>query len=196
LIGAAAVLSGCGTVSHVTPAPGASLDLQKYDRAIVRDFADDVTGKAKAGELQRKKAEMAVSTRSFADRIAIELGDKGGFREVTRSGEADARTLVISGRITRYEEGDTVGRMFTGVVGTCHFDAEVEVRDGATSQVLATQKIDANSWPLGGDIAAVQSTESFMRSAAKKLAADINTARQTGKFPGDKRAEAGMLAQY
>ena len=55
LVGAAAFLSGCGTVSHVTPAPGASLDVQKYDRAVVRDFTDDVTGKAKAGELQRKE---------------------------------------------------------------------------------------------------------------------------------------------
>jgi hypothetical protein len=188
-----AILTGCGTVSHVTPASGATSDLKKYDRVLVLDFADGVSDKGDSAAHQRKRLELALATKSFPDEIAIELQSQGVFREVTRSGQPDAHTLVISGTVTRYAEGDAMGRMFVGLgVGSSYFDATVQLKDGAESSVLATQKVDKNSFVFGGGIAANQTPLGFMRQAAKKLATDLVAAKRTGNLPTT--GQVGSLA--
>ena len=183
-LGLGMILSGCGTVSQVTPTPGKTVDLSKYDRVLVLDFADGVTAKARPSAQVKKKAEMAVRTKSFPDWIASELGGKNVFKEVTRTGNPDPQTLVISGTITRYTEGDAVGRLMIGFgAWSSYFDATVDFKDGGTSDIIATQLVDKNSWVLGGGIAATQTPEGFMKEAAKKLAEDISIAKTTGKFP-------------
>ena len=78
-----------------------------------------------------------------------------------------------------------MGRMFVGLgVGSSYFDAAVEFKGGTESGLLATQKVDKNSFVLGGGIAANQTPLEFMRQAAKKLATDVTVAKRTGKFPG------------
>ena len=188
-----AILTGCGTVSHVTPASGATSNLQKYDRVLVLDFADGVSDQGDSAAHQRKRMEVALATKSFPDQIAIELQSQGTFREVTRTGQPDAHTLVISGTITRYAEGDALGRMFVGLgVGSSYFDATVQLKDGVESRLLATQKVDKNSFVFGGGIAANQTPLGFMRQAAKKLATDLVAAKQTGKLPTT--GQVGSLA--
>jgi hypothetical protein len=177
----------------VTPTAGSAADLRKYDRVLVLDFADGVSDKGDSAAQQRKRMELALATKSFPDQIAIELQSQGIFREVTRTGTPDAHTLVISGTVTRYAEGDAMGRMFVGLgVGSSYFDATVEFKSGTEANVLATQKVDKNSFVLGGGIAANQTPLGFMRQAAKKLATDIVAARQTGKFPTT--GQVGALA--
>jgi len=183
-VGLTMILNGCGTVSEVTPTPGKEVDIRKYDRILVLDFADGVTAQTKPSAQAKKKAEMAVRTKSFPDRIAIELGEQNVFKEVIRTGNPDSVTLVISGTITRYTEGDAIGRMLIGFgAGSSYFDATVDFKDGSTSELLATQKVDKNSWVLGGGIAATQTPDEFMQEAAKKLAENIAIAKTTGKFP-------------
>lgn len=182
--GLAIMLTGCGTVSEVTPTAGQDLDLRKYDRVLVLDFADGVTDKVKPSAQAKKRAEMAIRTKSFPDRIAIELGAKNVFKEVTRTGNPDPQTLIVSGTITRYTEGDAIGRLVIGLgAGSSYFDATVDFKDGGTSNILANQKIDKNSWVLGGGIAATQTPDEFMQEAAKVLAEDLSTAKLTGKLP-------------
>jgi len=183
-LGLGMILSGCGTVSEVTPTTGKDLDLRKYDRVLVLDFADAVTDKVKPSAQARKKAEMAIRTKSFPDRIAIELGAKNVFKEVARTGSPDSQTLIVSGTITRYTEGDAIGRLLIGLgAGSSYFDATVDFKDGTTSDILANQKIDKNSWVLGGGIAATQTPDEFMQEAAEVLAEDLSTAKLTGKLP-------------
>ena len=178
------VLVGCGTVSEVTPTTDKEVDFRKYDRVLVLDFADGVSDKTKSGAQAKKKAEMAVRTKSFPDLIAIALGEKNVFKEVARSGNPDLQTLIISGTITRYSEGDAMGRLFVGFgAGSSYFDARVVFSDGGTSNVLANQEVDKNSWVLGGGIAATQTPDEFMHEAAKILAEDLSTAKLTGKLP-------------
>jgi hypothetical protein len=189
-VGMATLLTGCGTVSHVTPVANQELKLQKYERVLVLDFADDVSGKVKSKDQEKKKAELALATRAFPDRIAVELSMKKAFREVTRSGSADDQTLVISGIITRYEEGSSVARLLVGMgAGSSYFDATVDFKDGMTTNLLGSQKVDKNSWGLGGGLAATQTPDTFMREAAKKLAEDIASLKLTGKLPEKKRPE-------
>ena len=57
------------------------------------------------------------------------------------------------------------------------FDAIVELRDGATGAVLGSMKVDKNSWPLGGMIAATQTPRTFMDGAAKKVAEEVSKRR-------------------
>src|SRR5437867_4351296 len=99
VIALAVILTGCGTVSHVTHTSGAASDLRKYDRVLVLDFADGAGDKGDSAAQQRKRMELALATRSFPDQIAIELQSQGVFREVTRTGQPDAHTLVISGTV-------------------------------------------------------------------------------------------------
>ncbi|HEV2434994.1 MAG TPA: DUF4410 domain-containing protein [Verrucomicrobiae bacterium] len=183
-LGLGMILSGCGTVSEVTPTAGKDLDLRKYDRVLVLDFADGVIDKVRPGAQAKKKAEMAIRTKSFPDRIAIALGEKNVFKEVARTGSPDSQTLIISGTITRYTEGDAIGRLLIGLgAGSSYFDATVDFKDGTTSDILANQKIDKNSWVLGGGIAATQTPDEFMQEAAEVLAEDLSTAKLTGKLP-------------
>jgi hypothetical protein len=189
--GAALIFTGCGTVSHVTPVAGKDVDLRSYERVVVMDFADGVSETAKPSLRDRKKAELAVACKAFPDRIAIELGALKAFQEVSRTGAADARTLVISGTITRYEEGSTTMRLMVGMgAGSSYFDAVVDLKDGANSEVLATQKVDKNSWGGGGAIAASQTPEEFMREGARTLAKEISSLKLTGKLPEQKAASA------
>jgi Domain of unknown function (DUF4410) len=189
--GAALGFTGCGTVSHVTPTAGKEVDLRPYERVIVTDFTDGVSETAKPSVRDRKKAELAIASKAFPDRIAIELGALKAFQEVTRTGTPDAKTLVISGTITRYEEGSSTMRLMIGMgAGSSYFDAVVDLKDGTNSEVLATQKVDKNSWGGGGALAASQTPEAFMREGAKKLAPEISSLKLTGKLPVQKQTSA------
>lgn len=183
-IGSAVLLTGCGTVSHVTPAANKEVDLKNYERVLVMDFGDAVSENAKPKDKERKATELSLATKAFADRIAVELGSKHAFREVVRTGNADEKTLIISGAITRYEEGSSTARLLVGYgAGSSYFDATVTFKDGKSSEVLASLAVDKNSWGLGGGLAATQTPDVFMREAAIRLAEDMSSLKLTGKLP-------------
>jgi hypothetical protein len=173
----AMALTGC-SVTQITPAQGKTFDVQRYERVHVEDFKDGVTAQTRTAQQAKKEVEMAIRTKSFPDRIAIELGAHNVFQEVVRTGTPDASTLVIGGTITRCDEGDVVLKMMVGMgAGTSRFDAMIEFRDGGTSELLATQQVDLSSWVGGGGIAATQTPETFMGYAARQLAFEVGSAK-------------------
>jgi hypothetical protein len=184
LLGTCLMMTGCGTVSSVMPVANSQIQWQNYQRVLVLDFKDGVTGQMNLAEQPRKKAELILACKNFPDQVAVELAAKNAFREVTRSGNPDKETLVVSGTITRYEEGSAMARLMIGLgAGSAYFDATIDFKDGGLDTPLAVQKVDKNSWGLGGGIAATQTPEGFMRGAAIKLAEDISSLKLTGKLP-------------
>jgi hypothetical protein len=106
----------------------------------------------------------------FADRIATELNKTHRFAGVSRNGKLGADTLMISGVITKYEEGSRQKRLWVGMgFGKAVVEAKVEFRDGKGMK-LGEIRVDKNTWPLGGWIAAAQGPEDLIDGAAEKIA--------------------------
>ena len=176
----ASVSAGCGSVSRVKAADRKSpLNLAIYERAVVHDFADQVSARAKAPARAAKREEMARVGRDFAQVVAAELRQRNCFRDVAYNGRSSAQTLLINGAITRHEEGSAAARLIVGMgVGSSYFDAVVEFRDAPTGRLLGTMNVDQNSWVLGGGLAAGQNPQTFMREAARKIASEIERSRR------------------
>ncbi len=155
------VLSSCGTTSTLKSASGGSItSTRTFSKVTVQDYTST------AGE------DSGAATKHFADLIAAQIRQTGGFSAVSRNAAADASTLVIDGTITRYNEGNAALRLFVGMgAGSSYFDATTSFKDNAGSS-LGQIVTDKNSWGLGGGLAASQTTETFMTGAAQKIAAE------------------------
>jgi Domain of unknown function (DUF4410) len=162
LVAAAAILTSCGTTSGLQNAQGTTIaSARKFSKVSVQNFKVSVTEHAE---------DAAPSAMTFPDFVATEIRKTRRFSSVVRNGAADANTLVIDGVITKYDEGSTSKRAFLGMgFGMAFLEANVSFRDNK-GNIIGTIKVDKNSWPLGGIIAASQSTHSFMGGAADKIA--------------------------
>jgi len=179
----AVLVAGCGTTSKLKPAIGQRIDLTQYDRLLVETFKDEFSAKAKPVDRPQKQAEADMACKMFAERIAAVVKETGAFREVVREGVPDAQTLILTGAITRYVEGDATLRFLIGLgAGSSYFDARVELVDGTNNAVLGSWLVDRNSWGLGGGLAATQTPEGFMKSAAEKIGEDLAAARKAGFY--------------
>jgi opacity protein-like surface antigen len=159
-------LTGCGSVSGIKPTGTHQLsELTQYDKIIVTGF----TNAEKCKEPERAKLACA----NFADRISLEIEKKGIVNSVDRTPSTE-KALLITGCLTRYEEGNAMARLLVGCgAGSSYLDVDIEFKDNVTQEQLATLKVDKNSWGLGGGIAAGQTIEAFMDEAAKKLAEQL-----------------------
>jgi hypothetical protein len=164
------ILTSCGTTSSLQDTRGKSLtSTRKFTKVTVLDFRS--TDLKHPMKVNQAKVD-------FANYIAAELKKRGKFSSVARNAKPDANTLVITGTITKYEEGSVAKRMLLGMgFGMAVFEANVEFRDSKGS-VIGTIKVDKNSWPLGGVIGAVEKPEDFMEGAAEKVA------EEAGKLTG------------
>ena len=156
------ILSSCGTTSNLQGARGGAVtSTKKFSKVTVQDF------KSSAPEVGENVNKGKVY---FADRIATELKKRGKFSSVARNAKPDANTVVISGTITKYDEGSATKRMLLGMgFGMALFEANVEFRD-SKGAAIGSIKVDKNSWPLGGAIGASQNPQGFMDGAAEKVA--------------------------
>ena len=117
--------------------------------------------------------------KNFADRIASEIRKTTIFTEVSRA-QLTEDAIVISGVITRYEEGSSAMRFWVGMgAGSSYLDAEVNFDDNLNHQELGTIKVDKNSWFLGGGLASGQTVEAFMQVASQKIAKELVRAKTT-----------------
>ncbi len=156
------MLSSCGTTSTLKSASGGGgiTTARTFSKVTVQDYTSTV------GE------DSGVANKHFADLIAAQIRQTGGFSAVSRNATADASTLVVDGTITRYNEGNAALRLFIGMgAGSSYFDATTRFKDSGGSS-LGQIVTDKNSWGLGGGIAASQTTETFMTNAAQKIAAE------------------------
>lgn len=157
-------LVSCGSVATSKPSAGTTAAVTKtYSKVIVRDFS--------AGP--DSGADTATGTK-FASIIASEIKQSHPGAQVLRTGKPDGSTLVVSGVITRFVEGNAALRLLVGMgAGSSYFDADIQVTDGGTNTSVTSLHADKNSWGLGGGIAASQTVDTFMKEAAKKTAAEV-----------------------
>ena len=168
-------LSGCGSVGTIESTDGydgkLGVDLSDFDSVAVLNF----------GDATKKQDVPEYAGRNFADRIAAEIRSTGAFDEVSRE-SLNASSIVISGNITRYTEGNPALKWMIGFgAGSTYFDAVVRFSNSDTGEKLGELVVDKNSWVLGGGIAASQNVEQFMKGAAEKIASEMVKAKQRPK---------------
>ena len=174
------LLAACGSVSGLTKeSTSAPTRIADFSRVEVMDFS---ASNAEVFDDAKKQADyntsLAEATKSFADHIAEAVTASGAFPTVARTpGEGPA--LRISGDITRYDEGNIIARGLTGFAGQTHFDATVVIADARTGKQLTSLTVDRNSWPLpvGASVSTLQTTNFFMKQAAKKIAEELAAKR-------------------
>lgn len=170
------LLAGCGSVSGLTrEAADAPARIADFSRVEVLDFSSsDNQAFDDAAKQAAHLVDVDQARREFADKIAAAITATGAFNDVSRQA-GTGPALRVSGDISRYDEGNVVARGLTGFAGQTHFDATVRVTDSASGQVLATLKIERNSWPLpvGASMSTLQTTNYFMNNAAKKIADEL-----------------------
>lgn len=167
------LITGCGTTSGLKAPAGtnskadrAELNLQGYTHVTIRDFKD--------GTAREDMPDYA--GREFANIIAGAIVDEGTFEEV-HADEDGAEGILVTGKITRYSEGNAALRALIGFgAGSSYFDAIVTFHDIKTNEELGQMKVDKNSWVLGGGLAAGQNPRKFMEEAANKIAAELDKA--------------------
>jgi len=175
---AASFLTACGTTSGMKTAmpQGAvsekeqKLDFSEYNTIIIKNFGDGT----KRQDLPK------LAGKYFADEIEIAIKRSGAFETVSRKDIDSEKIIVVSGDITKYEEGDDVMKFFIGYgVGSTYFDANISFTDLVSNEVIGNMKVDKNSWPLGGGIATMQTIDSFMQGAAKKISKELVSAKSS-----------------
>lgn len=176
--------SGCGTTSNLKAPQSSELpNLTRYSTVVVLDFENKTTRKFK--DEQKRAAfeeEVRMAGRNFADRIAAEISKTGAYSQVERV-PSEEESVVISGDITRYTEGNAAARLFIGLgAGSSYFDSRVMVSDNLSKQEIGEVLVDKNSWFLGGGLAATQSVESYMQGAAEKIAKQMALAKRTSPY--------------
>ncbi len=194
LILTALLLAACGSTSKMKPSPSGesgrtadkaaiSADFARFNKVIVRDFENAVVVTTKnAAKREVELSQATAAGRRFADQIAEGLKGNPAFASVERTGTPDAETLVISGKVTKYKRGNAALRLMVGFgAGSANFDARVAFIDGANNGEISTITVDKNSWFLGGILAATQTVDDFLDSAASKVAEETVRAKAGDK---------------
>jgi len=179
------LLAACGSTSDIQSSntPGAKVDLSRYSSVIIRDFNDMASQEEEGKDRDKLQSKMTQVTRDFADMIAEEVRKQGAFTSVKRDGSIDDSTLVVSGKITNYTEGNAAARVLVGFgAGSSRFEGMVDFTDGKTGASVGSVVIDKSSWALGGAFAANQTVDRHMKGAAIKVANELYTAK-TGLVP-------------
>lgn len=136
---------------------------KKFGRVLVKDFTYQVE------DAEDDHGRTPAATRQFADLIVLDIKEEKAGAIVSRTGKADADTLVIEGEVTRFEEGNAALRLFVGMgAGRSHFDAMVRFVDGGTGKVLGEIEVSKNSWVLGGIIASAQDAGDFLSHGTER----------------------------
>jgi Domain of unknown function (DUF4410) len=179
-------LVGCGSVSGLSKeSANAPMRIAEFNKVEVLDFTVSNPRKFEDPKEQAEyDAALVEAQVLFADKVADAVRETGAFTEVTRTA-GSAKALRLSGVITRYDEGNIVARGLTGFAGQTHLEADVSAADAGSGKVLATMKVDRNSWPLpvGASLSTLQTTGFFMNEAAKKIAAEL-VAKRNGTAVG------------
>ncbi len=161
------LLASCGSIQTEGPGASQSAAVGRLTKVVVKDFANAYS-----------KGDSAITERyaaKFADQVAAEIRRVKPGVSVTRNGAVSPATLVVSGEVTRCEEGTAALRALIGMgAGSSYFDARVRLADG-TGKALSTVVVDKNSWGLGGLAASTQTVDTFVAAGAQKTAEQAAT---------------------
>lgn len=188
-------LAACGTTSNLQRSPSAdagasasavetaALDFSRYSEVLVRDFVNQNSLQPEdAAAREALTASTDAACKRFADLIAEDLRKDGAFATVRREGEPTSDTLVIEGVVSRFDPSNPVKRIVP-LVGSAEFDARVAFLDGLSGAELSFIAVDKNSSLLGGSMAAIQTVDTLLKSAAAKVSRE--TARAKKGLPAD-----------
>jgi hypothetical protein len=178
---ATAFLTACGSTSNLKSTSGAkALSLTEYELVYVADFADKTTSPSRdaAKEAAYRQTVKEAGT-SFADMIRTNIEKTKNAPEVVRAAPeaSDKKVLRIDGDITIFKRGNALAKMLLPLAGSTKFNANVRFNDQTSNEKLGEIVVDKNSNPLGGGIAAAQTTANFMSGAAEKVADELEKAR-------------------
>lgn len=144
---AAALLSACTTAGTTASGlkwttAGRARQFRGFTRVLVNDFDETVSERFDRTTLDRrdrKLTQMRSAVTTLPDFVAEELRHTGAFAECLRAGSTDDRTLVVSGILRRYDEGDSGARLYTwNTSGNAQVEVHVRIADGGSGTVLAT----------------------------------------------------------
>src|SRR6266702_2811501 len=100
-------LTGCGSTSGLKNAQGQAIaSNRKFSKVTVQNFKLS---------LAEPEQNANVAPTYFADRIASEIKKRGRYAVVGQNSKPDENTLVIDGVITKYDEGNSMLRLFIGM---------------------------------------------------------------------------------
>src|SRR5437899_195068 len=78
-------LVGCGTTSNFKPtAVESAMELSRFNKVVVEDFADEASQKAPPARREKKQKEMKRVIQDFADMLVWETGHRCVFEQVSR----------------------------------------------------------------------------------------------------------------
>jgi hypothetical protein len=167
-------LIGCGTTSSIYDPRKSSnnINLASYDHVIVNDFYDRVPKVKNQQKIRNVGKE-------FAYLITTKLRSHHAFKSVKMNKKnSQKKTLLVEGKITQYDEGNTTLRNLIGLgIGSAHFDAKVYIKDNNTKRILGNIDVDKYSFPLGGIIGGLQDVHYHMNSASSAIAEEIVQAK-------------------
>lgn len=183
-------LAACGTTSNLQRSPSAdtgasasavetaALDFSRYSEVLVRDFVNQNSLQPEdAAAREALTASTDAACKRFADLIAEDLRKDGAFATVRREGEPTSDTLVIEGVVSRFDPSNPVKRIVP-LVGSAEFDARVAFLDGLSGAELSFIAVDKNSSLLGGSMAAIQTVDTLLKSAAGKVSRETVRAKK------------------
>lgn len=169
-------LSSCGSTSSLrgtkesAQLPGFSI----YNYVIVNYFKDS---RSKSSD----DPHIISEGKKCADIVASSIKSTKLFDKVERNTDFTDTAIVIEGKITQYSEGNAVTRTLIGFgAGRSYFDAEINIKDNETKQLLGSMDVNKRSCALGGAIAGTQDVNSHMNSAASKIADECAIAKNNG----------------
>lgn len=174
-------LVSCGTISKVhvvqNVKESAKIDFSQYDKIIVLDF------KNKTNLPTPIDKEKILITQSFADKIYHHLSESANFSDInlikTKSKKFIKRkNLVISGDITKSDNGDDILRGIFGIFGRSRLDAKISFMDGGSKKIVAQIDVSKVSLAYGLFVAAHQDLEYLIEVSAKDVADKIKNLKK------------------
>ncbi len=177
-------LAACGSTSKLNRTAGTTFSLADYNTIYVADFTDKTPSKIKdEAKLATYRESVKSAGVTFADMIGTNVEKIRTPPSVLRAAPAEGtessagKVLRIEGEITTFERGNALAKMLLPFAGSTKFNATVRFIDQATGEKIGEIVVDKNSSPLGGGIAATQTTNKFMSGAAEKVGEQLAIAR-------------------
>jgi hypothetical protein len=156
----ALMLQSCGSVSSIRPVvKNRTIDINSYKTVVINDFINATPYK--------KVTEIAEKT--FPENILNNLEDSNLFESVYRN-KTIYDSLIISGKIVEYEEGNAILRALVGFgAGRSYFSSDIDLIDGNSNEKIGTIEVRRKSWLLGGYLSSNQTAQSLMEDSASDI---------------------------
>ena len=160
------ILQSCGSVSSIRPTiTNGSVDISSYNKIVINDFTNQ-TSNSEVDDIAKS---------NFPNKLFNKLSDSSLFKSVQRN-KRSHDSLIISGNITKYEEGNAFLRTLFGFgAGRAYFYSDVDLIDGNSNKKIGTIEVRKKSWLLGGYIAGMENPETLMKDSVADIMEKIKT---------------------